>query len=144
MTKKYLKELIQLIEATNIPENKINSLVLDQLFSEYKLNLVTLILSIQDRHAQEQREIIFDLKQAVIFSTWAFNNKYKKITAKDIPLLFPIVLANFKDGLQGKSQSEINFFNKFKETFLTNQKEFSSEWLKQYGYEVITKQFINE
>lgn len=144
MTKKYLKELIQLIEATDIPENRINSLVLDQLFSEYKLNLVTLILSIQDRHSQEQKELIQDLRQAVIFSTWSVNSKYKKITAKDIPLLFPIVLANFKDGLQGKSQGEINFFNKFKKAFLTNQINFSVDWLEQYGYEVITKQFINE
>ncbi len=144
MNKSFLKGLIELIDNSDISEDKINSLVLDQLYSEYKLNLTTLILSIQDRHSQEQKETIVDLKQGIIFSTWAFNSKYKKITAKDIPLLFPLMLAAFKDGLQGKSQSEISFFNKFKETFLTNQKEFSSEWLEQYGYEVITKQFIHE
>lgn len=144
MNKSFLKKLIQLIDTTDISEDKINSLVIDQLYSEYKLNLTTLILSIQDRHSKEQRELIQDLRQAVIFSTWYFDSKYKKITAKDIPLLFPIVLANFKDGLQGKSQGEINFFNKFKKAFLTNQINFSVDWLEQYGYEVITKQFINE
>ncbi len=138
---KRLKEIIKLFDQSKINEIEITTWIFNELYDLYKLDLASLFLKIQDRHAKSQKREIGNLKHGLHYSVCALKYKYKKIPRKDLPLLFPVMLAHFENGIRGYSQAEIEFFNRFKESYLENRSDFTEDWLKSYGYDVIVDQF---
>lgn len=143
-----IEELCQVLEKLKTSTFDLDTngteIVFNALYDANKNNFQELLIEVREHELNEYKKILQIHRTGNHYATCAlqqFSKGKKTFVKNDIPLLFPIILANYPNGIQGHSESEKVFYNKFKESFLNYRHEFSDDWLKQYGYIQIVKQF---
>jgi hypothetical protein len=145
--KQLTEELIQLCD--NLPSGEIldtfgTQLVFNTLYEANRNNFTELLLDVRERELNELKDANRTQRQGNHYASCAiqqFTKSKTEFVSNDIPLLFPIILANYPNGIQGHSESEKKFYEKFKQSFLKHRIGFSNSWLKTYHYDTVVKQF---